>query len=80
MSLGAAIRPNKLLFDVGRTMQLYRGSVAKGDATGASENAGELEAYFVRTEAVHLRKQDCFRYPDFIGHSDLINFINWRNL
>lgn len=42
----------KLLVDVERTMQLYRGAVSKGDAMRASEYADELDAYFVRVEAV----------------------------
>lgn len=42
----------QLLVDVERTMQLYRGVVAKGDVSSASEYANELDAYFVRVEAV----------------------------
>jgi high-affinity iron transporter len=40
----------QLLVDVERTMQLYRGAVAKGDVPRATEYAKQLDAYFVRVE------------------------------
>lgn len=40
----------QLLVDVERTMQLYRGAVAKGDVLRAAEFAKQLDAYFVRVE------------------------------
>lgn len=42
----------QLLVDVERTMQLYRGAVAEGNLTGATEYARQLDAYFVRVEDV----------------------------
>jgi high-affinity iron transporter len=42
----------QLLVDVERTMQLYRGAVAKGDVERASGYAGQLDEYFVRVESV----------------------------
>lgn len=42
----------QLLVDVERTMQLYRGAVARGDVEGASGYAQQLDAYFIRVENV----------------------------
>ncbi|MFC3458403.1 MULTISPECIES: cytochrome c/FTR1 family iron permease [Massilia] len=40
----------QLLVDVERTMQLYRGAVAQGNVSRATEYAQQLDAYFVRVE------------------------------
>lgn len=42
----------QLLVDVERTMQLYRGAVARGDVAGATAYAQQLDHYFLRVESV----------------------------